>query len=154
MLRMSKFTDYGVLVLNAMTEVGALKLSTEDLAEKTRLSVPTVRKVMKTLVDNGFVIAQRGAGGGYRLARAAGQIRMLDIVEAFEGPIMIADCAQEDYDCEIENCSLVNHWSGINKLLEQFLARVSLEDIREPERQERKIDAVLADDFFIEVRNL
>lgn len=154
MLRMSKFTDYGVLVLNAMAEVGALRLSTEDLANNTQLSVATVRKVMKTLVDHGFVLAQRGAGGGYRLARAASQIRILDIVEAFEGPIMIADCVDVDYECEVPNCTLVNHWSGINKLLEQFLARVSLEDIREPERQERKIDAVIADDFFIQLRNL
>lgn len=154
MLRMSKFTDYGVLVLNAMTEMGALKLSTEELANKTRLSVATVRKVMKTLVDNGFVIAQRGAGGGYRLARAASQIRLLDIVEAFEGPIVLADCTQPTSGCEIEDCSLVNHWNGINKLLEQFLARLTLEDIFNPERQERKIDAVLADDLFIEVTNL
>lgn len=154
MLRVSKFTDYGVVVLNAMADVGAIKLSTDDLTESTGLSLATVRKVMKTLVDNGFVIAQRGAGGGYRLALSAPQIRILDIVEAFEGPIAITDCAQEDHDCEIEKCPLGNRWASINSWLIEFLSRISLQDLRDPKRQHQKIESVLAEPAFIAVQNL
>lgn len=154
MLRVSKFTDYGVVVLNAMADAGALKQSAEELSEATGLSLATVRKVMKTLVDNGFVIAQRGAGGGYRLALSAAQIRILDIVEAFEGPIAITDCAHDQHQCEIEQCPLGSRWTSINSWLVEFLARISLQDLRDPNRQQHKIEAVLADPQFIDVRNL
>lgn len=154
MLRVSKFTDYGVVVLNAMADVGAIKMSTDELADATGLSVATVRKVMKTLVDFGFVIAQRGARGGYRLALSAPQIRMLDVVEAFEGPIAITDCASEEHDCNIEKCPLGSRWGGINSWLIEFLARISLQDLRDPKRQQDKIEAVLSDSLFIDVRNL
>lgn len=150
MLRISKLTDYGVLVLNQLTDVGAIKLSTEDLVAATSLSLPTVRKVMKTLVDGGLVSAQRGANGGYRLARAASQIRMLDVVQAFEGPIALTDCAGHEQSCEIvESCSLSAKWGGVNELLVQFLIRVTLQDLRSPERQEQLIQNTLADTPFI-----
>ena len=76
MLKISKLTDYGVVVLNELAQAGGVKLSTDDIACKTGLAMPTVRKVMKALVDSGLVLAQRGARGGYRIARAPGQIRM------------------------------------------------------------------------------
>lgn len=154
MLRVSKFTDYGVLILNAMADVGAIKLSADELSQSTGLSIATVRKVMKTLVDNGFVTAQRGAKGGYRLALSAAQTRMLDIVEAFEGPIAITDCVSEGHDCEIEQCTLSNQWGSINNWLVEFLACISLQDLRDPERQQQKIEAVLADPQFINIRHL
>ena len=154
MLRVSKFTDYGVLVLNAMATTGALKRSTEELASVTGLSVATVRKVMKTLVDHGFVTAQRGAKGGYRLALSAAQISLLDIVEAFEGPIAVTDCVNEEHQCELTECPLGSRWDGINRWLTEFLARISLQDLRDPARQQQKIEAVLADPQFIELRHL
>ncbi|PIQ39347.1 MAG: SUF system Fe-S cluster assembly regulator, partial [Thalassolituus sp. CG17_big_fil_post_rev_8_21_14_2_50_53_8] len=70
MLKIGKLTDYGVVVLNELAQAGAVKLSTDDITGLTGLALPTVRKVMKALVDSGLVIAQRGARGGYRLARA------------------------------------------------------------------------------------
>lgn len=89
---------------------------------------------MRALVDAGLVIAQRGAKGGYRIARAPDQIRILDVVQAFEGPIALTECSNDEHDCDItENCSLSSSWGGINKLLMQVMAQVTLEDVRKPE---------------------
>src|SRR5690554_7136021 len=98
-------TDYGVLVLNNMVDAGAVKLTTDDLVRATKLSIPTIRRVMKALSDAGLVIAQRGAKGGYRLARSAGQIRILDVVQAFEGPISLTECTSEDVQRSEEHTS-------------------------------------------------
>lgn len=155
MLKIGKLTDYGVLVLNQLAEAGSAKLSTEGIASITGLSLPTVRKVMKALVDAGLVMAQRGAYGGYRLARAPAQIRMLDIVQAFEGPVAVTECVSDDHACEItESCSLSSHWGGINQLLVSILARVTLQDIRHPERQEQLIKEVLPTTSFIQLVSL
>ena len=132
MLKIGKLTDYGILVLDALAQVGAVKQSTEELATATGLTVSTLRKVMKTLVDAGLVIARRGAHGGYKLARSPLQIRILDVVEAFEGPVALTECSQSASDCEIQSsCSLVSGWMGVNELLMQILSRVTLEDVRQ-----------------------
>lgn len=151
-LRISKMADYGILVLNKMVDAGAAKLSAEDLAQTTKLTVPTIRKVMKALSDGGLVFAQRGAKGGYRLARAAGQIRIIDVVQAFEGPISLTECTSEDGQCDIiDSCSLSHNWNGINQLLVQVLSCITLQDLRQPHRQEQLIQSTLQMNSYIEL---
>ncbi|MAK90978.1 MAG: SUF system Fe-S cluster assembly regulator [Oceanospirillaceae bacterium] len=155
MLKIGKLTDYGVVVLNELAKAGGVKLSTEDIACQTGLTLPTVRKVMKALVDSGLVIAQRGAKGGYRIARAPGQIRILDIVQAFEGPVAVTECATDDASCDItDSCSLASNWGGINQLITQVLSRVTLADIREPERQLKLVKETLPMTSMIDLVNL
>lgn len=155
MLRISKLTDYGVLVLNELADVGAVQLSSEELAAKTGLSMPTVRKVMKALVDSGLVLAQRGARGGYRLSRAAAQIRILDVVQAFEGPVALTECSSDEDLCDITaSCSLSSSWGGVNQLLIKVLTRVTLQDIRNPERQEQLVQSMVPMTSFIELVSL
>ncbi|MFY9180214.1 MAG: Rrf2 family transcriptional regulator [Venatoribacter sp.] len=144
MLRVSKLTDYGVLILHTLIDAGAVLLSADELAERSCLNLPTVRKVLKTMVDSGLIKAQRGAGGGYRLARAAAQIRVLDIVQAFEGPIVSAE--QDETDA----ASL----ASINHLLAQVLARISLEDLRHSDRQDQWIKNAIETAPYIELVNI
>lgn len=138
MLRISKLTDYGIVVLDQLAQSGAVKLSADDVAQRTGLAMPTVRKVMKSLVDAGLVLAQRGAKGGYRLAKAPHQVRVLDVVEAFEGPVSLTECSTEAHRCDITaHCSLSSNWGGINQLLMKVLARVTLDDVRTPALQDQ-----------------
>lgn len=147
MLRIGKLTDYGLVVLNQLALVGAVKQSTDDIARATGLTVPTVRKVMKAIVDAGLVIAQRGAKGGYRIARAPAQISVLDVVQAFEGPISLTECSADDNQCEItDSCSLSSNWTGINDLLLRVLEGITLDDIRNPDVQD-KLHSDIIDQF-------
>ncbi len=137
-MKISKLTDYGILVLNHLADVGGTKQSTEDIARAISLSVPTVRKVLKILVDVGLIQARRGAHGGYRLSRSPAQITLLSIVEAFEGTLYLTECSSSEADCEItENCSLSDHWGGINQIVSRLLASITLSDIRNPEALSR-----------------
>lgn len=133
-MKISKMTDYGILVLNHLSDVGGIKQSTDDIATALSLSVPTARKVLKILVDSGLVSARRGAHGGYRLTRSPGQISLLHIVEAFEGKLYLTECSSVDDVCDItDSCSLSGHWGGINQIISRLLASISLADIRDPE---------------------
>ena len=138
MLRIGKMTDYGLVVLNQLAQGAAHKRSTEEIAQTTGLTMPTSRKVMKGLVDAGLVNAQRGAKGGYRIARAPQQISVLDVVQAFEGPVSLTECSADDNACEITaSCSLSSNWSGINELLLGVLGGITLDDLRHPEVHEQ-----------------
>lgn len=138
MLRIGKLTDYGLVVLNQLALVGSVKQSTDDIAQATGLSVSTVRKVMKAIVDAGLVIAQRGSKGGYRIALAPTQISVLDVVQAFEGPVSLTECSADDNHCEItDSCSLSSNWAGVNDVLLRVLKGITLDDIRNPDAQEQ-----------------
>ena len=69
MLRMGKLTDYATVVLASLAQEPARHRAAAELAERTRLSRPTVSKVLKGLQRAGLVISSRGSQGGYRLAR-------------------------------------------------------------------------------------
>ncbi|MCY0964119.1 SUF system Fe-S cluster assembly regulator [Parathalassolituus penaei] len=133
-MKISKMTDYGVLVLNHLSRMGATRQSTEEIAEATSLALPTARKVLKLLVDAGLVQARRGARGGYWLTRSPEQIPLLAIVEAFEGKVQITECSSTDeHGCEItDSCSLSDNWGGINQVLVLVLSSITLGHIREP----------------------
>lgn len=132
-MKISKLTDYGILVLNQLADVGSGRQSTDDLANATSLTVATVRKVLKVLVDAGLVKAQRGSKGGYWLSRAPSDIPLLAVVEAFEGQLQMTECSTADNECEITDaCSLSGHWGSINQILLLVLNNISLEELRNP----------------------
>ncbi len=68
MLRLSKLTDYAVVVLVRLSREQGVQTS-PGIAATTGIPEPTVAKVLKTLAAGGLVASQRGARGGYRLLR-------------------------------------------------------------------------------------
>ncbi len=134
MLRLSKMTDYGILMLVrvAGTEPGTLHTA-RDLAAHSRLPVTTVSKVVKTLVREGFLASRRGIRGGYSLARPADTISMVDVISALEGPVALTACAAHQNGpghCDIATtCPARKPWQRLNALLVGVLANVTLRDM-------------------------
>ena len=93
MLRVTKLTDYATVVLTALAAAPDRVHCAADLAERAGLEVPTVAKVLKPLAQAGLVEGFRGAHGGYRLAREAARISLIEIVEAMEGPLAMTQCS-------------------------------------------------------------
>jgi len=73
MLRVTKLTDYATVVLTALAERPDRIHSAAELAERAKLELPTVSKVLKPLAHAGLVESFRGATGGYKPARAPGR---------------------------------------------------------------------------------
>ncbi|HNE02777.1 MAG TPA: Rrf2 family transcriptional regulator, partial [Plasticicumulans sp.] len=74
MIRISKETDYGIVLLSCLAQAADASLSASALAERGRLPLPTVSKVLKLLARGGLLVSQRGARGGYALARPPREI--------------------------------------------------------------------------------
>jgi FeS assembly SUF system regulator len=127
MFRLGKLTDYGTVVMTALAADPEHVHSAQELAATTRVSAPTVSKLLKRLSKNGLVEALRGAHGGYRLARAAEQINMADIVRALEGPIALTQCVEHKGQCSMESdCSTSANWQLINTAIREALEAVTL----------------------------
>jgi FeS assembly SUF system regulator len=133
MLRMSKLTDYGTLVLSQLAATGNAPSSAGIVALKTHIALPTVSKLLKALTRSGLVVSTRGAQGGYALARAPENITAAEIIDALEGPVAITQCSAHGGACDIEAyCGVGNAWQRINLSIREALQQVTLADLRHP----------------------
>jgi FeS assembly SUF system regulator len=134
MLRISKLTDYGTLVLTHMASEPGRVFSVADLSATLGLGAATVSKVLKALGRHALVTSTRGAHGGYALSRAATQISVADIVDALEDqPFGLTECSASSGRCELEDdCRIRERWLGINAVVRDALQAVSLADMLAP----------------------
>ncbi len=129
MLRISKLTDYGTVVLAHLAGHPGV-VSSADVAASTGVALPTVSKLLKSLGRSGLVRSTRGANGGYELARAPREISAADIIDALEGPVSITECSSDDSNCEHEGvCNVGGAWKRINVAIRRALTDVSLDDL-------------------------
>ncbi len=133
MLRVTKLTDYATVVLTVLAARHGEVLSANDLAEQAGLEPPTVSKILKPLAQAGLVEGLRGVRGGYRLARTAERISLIEIVEAMEGPLAITECSQDHSQCGIaHSCGVRSNWRLINDVVAEALRGVTLAQMLHP----------------------
>jgi len=131
MLRISKLTDYGTLVLAHLDAGNGAVASAVQLAERTGLAPPTVSKILKSLAKSGLVTSERGPHGGYVLARAPAAISAAEIIDALEGPVALTECSSPAGTCDLEaHCRVGSAWQNINRTIREALHEVSLEDLQ------------------------
>lgn len=133
MLRLSKMTDYATVVMTRLAQTPDQVHSAQALAERTLVELPTVSKVLKQLARAGLVVSQRGAQGGYRLARPAREITVTEIIAAMEGPVGMTECSVHAGLCAQESvCSVRRNWRKISRAVVAALDEVTLADMAEP----------------------
>ncbi len=156
MLRISKLTDYGTMILVHLAmhsgsghpeSVGSGELraahlcSASDVATGTRLALPTVQKLLKLLARSDLVRSVRGAEGGYALARSPASITAAEILAVLEGPLSITECSTADSRCELEDgCPVGGAWQKINRGIRGALDEITLADLAHPPREFPLVD--------------
>jgi FeS assembly SUF system regulator len=134
MIRITREADYGIVLLTCMVQDAKPPYSAAMLARQRQLPLPMVSKILKLLARAGLLVSQRGAQGGYSLARAPEDISAADIIDALEGPVAITECstgfpsacAHEDH------CVVGGHWGRINEAIREALHRISLLELSQP----------------------
>lgn len=131
MFRLSNLADYAVLLTTQIAARSGSLHSVQALSVATGLGQPTVAKVLGALARNGVLVSQRGAHGGFRLARTSDEITIVHIVEAVDGPIALTNCLDDDsHDCSIESfCTNRQYWVVINDAIRKALSDVTLAEI-------------------------
>jgi len=133
MIRMSKLTDYGILLMTQIARHPERPLHTaRDLAVETQLPLPTVSKILKALANGGLLISHRGVKGGYSLARLPQQISVGQILAVLEGPVGVTQCGSTG-DCEMQpHCPMSSNWLVISNALRQALENLTLPELAHP----------------------
>ena len=127
MLRISKLTDYGTVILARMATQPERVHTASEVAERTHLGLATVSKLLKRLQRGGLVVSMRGSRGGYQLARLPRDISAAAILDALEGPFALTECSGTHSTCGIETTCVVGHaWQKVNAAIRHSLQEMSL----------------------------
>ena len=131
MLRLSKLTDYAVVVLVRLAGMDGVQTS-PSLAAATGIPEPTVAKVLKTLAAGDLVVSQRGARGGYRLTCDLSDIPVSDVIAAIDGPIALTACVEgSGTGCESQGlCPMRGRWDPVNEAIQKALSSITLADMQ------------------------
>ena len=92
MAHITTSVEYAIHGLLWLVGNGDKPLSSRDIADLQVISPSFLAKIFPKLEKAGIVAASEGVRGGYRLARPAGEITFLDIVDAIEGEKPLFDC--------------------------------------------------------------
>ena len=133
MLKINRQTDYAVRVVLALAKHGAgTRLSSSEVRQEMLIPPALMARIVAQLAHVGLVNTFAGHDGGLMLPRSASQITLKDIVEAFEGPILLSECLQakgED-DCPFRsNCPVRSKWGRVQVAMLREMASISFEDL-------------------------
>ena len=131
-MRLTHLADYAVVMMTAAARRDeTARLSATELAQESGVPLPTAQKLMQQLAAHGLLVGQRGAGGGYALARPVNEISLADIVEAIEGPIAMTQCADGiNHECILDaHCRVKPHMGIVGDAVRGALGAVSLREL-------------------------
>jgi FeS assembly SUF system regulator len=137
MLRITKLTDYGIVLLAQLAgDETRASQNARSMAEATSLPLPVVSKILKALAHGGLLTSQRGAKGGYALSRRPEEVNVAEIIDALEGPIALMECSAGPGRCEQEtSCAVRDPWQRINQAILETLRHVTLRELVGPPRE-------------------
>ena len=102
----------------------------KDISDKQRISLKYLEQIVTPLAKAGLVSSVRGAQGGYRLTRPAGEITSGEILRAVEGSTAPVACDGIDNSCTRSDlCSTVKFWRGLDDVIEKYVDGVTLADL-------------------------
>jgi Rrf2 family protein len=139
MLRLTKKADYSLIALKHFAarrrEAGpdaieSHALSAKEVSDSCVIPLPVLSKLLQKLGKNGFLVAEYGTNGGYRLARDPKLISTLEVIRAIDGPIVLANCFTAGAQCgHAGHCTVKRPLKRIHEGIMRLLDSVSIEDM-------------------------
>lgn len=132
-MTVSKFTRYALYAAAEMALAGEMQVTVAAVAGRYGISEGALAKVLQQLVRAGLAVGTRGIGGGYRLARPASRVTVLDVMRVFERARSAGGCLLRDRPGEVcprmSACHL--HWlfEEVDELVRCTYESVTLETL-------------------------
>ena len=110
-------TDLALRVLQHLGTLGQ-KLSGTSLSSAIGTTTSFLPQVMAPLIERGWVVSERGPGGGYSLTAASLDVTLFDVLEATEGPTVNGRCVLRDQPCPGDaSCPAHVVWTDAREVL-------------------------------------
>jgi Rrf2 family protein len=131
-VRVSAKVDYAVRAAAELAAAGEGPIKGEALAQAQGIPLKFLENILGELKHAGLVRSQRGADGGYWLARPAAEITIADVIRAVEGPLAsVRGEAPESVSYSGAAESLGKLWVAVRANLRAVLEEVTVADVAE-----------------------
>ncbi len=136
-VELTKRADYAIRAVLALAAADA-RLSVREIAADRGIPASFLRQVMGDLVAAGLIEGVEGRNGGYRLARPAGSVSLLDVIEAVEGDSHRRGCVLRGGPCRLDGvCDVHGVFVAAQDQLLAHLAAATIESVLPTEGRRR-----------------
>lgn len=130
-MHISRAGEYGVLgLLHMARQPAGQPVMIDAVSRDEAIPRSFLAKIFQDLAKAGVLRSQRGAGGGFSLARPPAEISVLEVIEAIDGKIALQRCLTDVPDCErMEGCALCGLFEQAQDRLKEVFGSTSLADL-------------------------
>jgi Rrf2 family transcriptional regulator, iron-sulfur cluster assembly transcription factor len=126
----SQACKYGLRAMVYLAEHGDNPVLSRDIARELTIPEHFLAKILQDLSRNRLLNSFKGRGGGFRLARPASQLKLIEVIEAIDGPEFGQGCLLGLPECSDETpCPLHYQWSDIKSTILHMLDRTSIQHV-------------------------
>jgi Rrf2 family protein len=127
-IRMSEATALGLHTMAVVARRNG-PTSTAQIAAELHASEAHLSKVLQQLVRVGLLRSKRGPSGGYALAKPPGEISLLAVYEALEGPLCQDGCLFTEPVCRRPHCILGDLVERVRNEVHERFESTTLNDV-------------------------
>jgi len=140
-MKLSTKTRYGIRAILELAEnYGKGPLQLRAIAQTQDISVKYLEQLMALLKSAGFVRSIRGSKGGYILANNPNQIKLSDVFNALEGPIVTTECLENNTYCQrVADCAVRQVWAQVQQAIMNVLQSKTLQDLVDKTKDKRAL---------------
>ncbi|MBC5786854.1 MULTISPECIES: RrF2 family transcriptional regulator [Clostridiaceae] len=125
-------SDYAVRIVSFLCRDG-MKYDAKTIAENTGVTLRFALKILRKLVAAGIVKSYKGTQGGYKIAKPADEITLLEVIETMEGRYCFSRCLNEEHSCgdwcSGMGCKVQRVYSKITDQVREELSKVTFKTI-------------------------
>ena len=133
MLQINRQTDYAVRVVLALAKrPQGTRLSSGEIQREMLIPRAFMSRIVAQLAAAGLVRTFAGRNGGLELPASPSDVTLKDVVEAFEGPILLSECmhSKGEDDCPFRtDCPVRSKWSRVQVAMLREMASITFEDL-------------------------
>ena len=118
------------IMIQVAADTSGKPVLSRHIAAAQDISEPYVDQILLPLRARGLLVSVRGRSGGYRLARPAKDLTVLDVVQAMEGNVQLVDCLTDPKECKrAAKCVTREVWNMLTEDLKRGMKSVNLADL-------------------------
>ena len=130
---------YALRILGHLADRAGAWTQGREIASATGIPANYLAKILNQLRKRGFVLSQKGWGGGFLFKEQAARIPIAQVLDLFEGPQEEGQCIFGLKACDDKNpCPLHDHWEKIQAAYKDMLSSTTVGDLRSVPRKRRR----------------
>jgi Rrf2 family protein len=118
--------DYAVRCILYLSQEAGRTISAPEISKSTFIPRSFVAKILQRLSKKELVKSVQGIAGGFQLAKGPGEVNLLEVIEAIQGPVATNLCAVDNRLCDkSSNCTVHPVWVKLKQITENQLREVT-----------------------------